>query len=132
MSPAVQADSGALLAAAAAAAGDLSRSGAAILAIVLALVTMAIVAVYLRHLNQRHARLLADLKTELAERQKAEARLQEVAPAAAHPAQPCPGPVSGEDRLPLAQDELRPAQFGHLVRVMVIHRPRLRPVSVQG
>src|SRR5215468_6244351 len=53
----------------------------------------------------------------------AEARLEEVAPAAAHSAQPGPGPVAGEDRLPLAGDELFPAEALHLFRIVVIHRP---------
>src|SRR5262249_59273828 len=53
----------------------------------------------------------------------AEARLEEIAPAAAHSAQPSPGPVADEDRLPLAGDELFPAEALHLFRIVVIHSP---------
>jgi PAS domain S-box-containing protein len=54
----------------------LSRSGVAIIASVIALLTLAAALVYIRRINAQHARLLADLETELAERRKAEEALR--------------------------------------------------------
>jgi hypothetical protein len=56
----------------------------------------------------------------------AEAGLDEVAPAAAHRPQADPGPVAGEDRLPLAEDELLPAEALHFFGIVVVHRPTVR------
>jgi hypothetical protein len=53
----------------------------------------------------------------------AQAHLKQIAPAAAQTPQTDPGPVTGEDRLPLAGDELLPTQKLHLIRVMVVHKP---------
>ncbi len=53
----------------------------------------------------------------------AEADLDQVTPAAAHPPQADPGPVTSERPLPLAGDELLPPEDFHLFRVVVIHRP---------
>ena len=65
-----------LLAVAAAPESDLSRYSVAIIAIVVAVLCMSIVAVYVHQLNERHARLLEHLETELAERRKAEDALR--------------------------------------------------------
>ena len=53
----------------------------------------------------------------------AQADLDQITPAAAHPAQPDPGPVTSERPLPLAGDELLPPEDFHLVKIVVIHRP---------
>jgi hypothetical protein len=52
----------------------------------------------------------------------AEADLDEVAPPAAHSPQAGPGPVAGEDRLPLAGDELLPPEALHFFRIVVVHK----------
>src|SRR5205085_569509 len=55
---------------------DLSGHAPEIIAAVVALLCMSVVAVYLRQLNAQHARLLADLKVELAEKRRVENALK--------------------------------------------------------
>jgi two-component system, NtrC family, sensor kinase len=59
-----------------AAMSDLSRFAPEIIAAVVAFVALSVVTAYVRQLNQRHARLLMHLETELAERRKAEDALR--------------------------------------------------------
>lgn len=55
---------------------SISRYAPEFIAAVVAFVALSVVAVYVRRLNVRHARLLSDLETELAERRRAEEALR--------------------------------------------------------
>lgn len=55
----------------------------------------------------------------------AEADLKKIAPAADYAPPTDPRPVTDEDGLPLAGDELLPPEKLHLLRVIVVHKPRV-------
>ena len=58
--------------------------------------------------------------------------LEQISPAAAHPPQAHPGPVTGEDRLPVAGDEFIPPQQFHLEGIVAVHDLTVRQWDLMG
>ena len=58
--------------------------------------------------------------------------LEQISPAAAHPPQAHPGPVTGEDRLPVAGDEFIPPQQFHLEGIVAVHDLTVRQHTMAG